>query len=166
MTDMERAAISYRNDQQCIVEQAKRIRELETKNSILSMGLSPSAYEMQKRITELEKEVARLRGEKLKKDALPAIPGYIGKKFKNDSHGYGEHTMRDISLAMRRICFPPFEKPHYHSYRDGKPSKLINYTYALPINEMTEDQYSRYIEILDKVTDILAEYEYTGETAV
>lgn len=166
MTDKERDAISYRNDQQCIVEQAKRIRELETKNSILSMGLSPSAYEMQKRITELEKEVARLRGEKLKKDVLPAIPGHIEKKFKVSTHGHGEHTMRDISLAMRRICFPPYDKPHYHSYRDGKPSKLMKYTYALPIMEMTAEQYARYIEILDKVTDILAEYEYTGETTL
>lgn len=167
MTDKERAAFSYRNDQQCIVDQAKRIHELESQ--ILSMGLDPSVLQLHERITALEDKIASLTEEnnKLKGSPFhPVIPPDIRKKFKNSNTCWDNTRFEAISKAIRRICFPLYEKRPVKGRLPKVNSGSSPCGYTLPVNEMTNSQYTRYVEILGKVADVLVEYEYTGETTL
>ena len=109
---------------------------------------------LQAEVDRLNKELEKLR--KAPRVKKYVIPDDIKSKFKNHDTCWEQAKFQTITCAVRRICFPPYKKLHRH----GGSKHMVEYRYTLPVDEMTPEQYARYIEIIGKVADVIAEYEY------
>lgn len=125
--------------------------------------------ELEARIKELEEENKKLRGAiKHTSNKRAAVPDYICKKFQrntNPGRYRRDEALKAIGRDIRKICFPEYSKMQMHHYGDGRRAQKIPYDYAFPVSEMSTEQYARYIEILNELSDVLVKYD-AGEIVV
>lgn len=126
--------------------------------------------ELMARIAELERENEELRASvKTRKNARPVCPESIGEKYGGNKlragHFYTSLSFMDnaelsgISKLIRGVCFPKDNLLRKRPHGTGKVTTHC----AVKVDDMTEEQYERYCEILDKVLEIL--YKYKKEDA-
>lgn len=128
---------------------------------------------LQQKIQELEAEVRELKA-MLPKEKSPSramFPAAIAEKHgglrKQGIAWEYNHTpymsykdMMDLSKIIRRCCFLRSSKirtdisADSYSYR----AKQIKYDTAKTLKEMTDEEYAKYCEVLDKCLDVFQVY--------
>ena len=119
--------------------------------------------ELLDRIRELEEENAALR-EKIpvSKTLRPICPDWIGEKYGGKKLRAGHFItslsfmtgseLADVSKLIRRVCFPKEEQMRklIHNTSKARAQTVVR------VDDLTDEQYEKYCEVLDAVIGILA----------
>lgn len=117
--------------------------------------------EFEKRIAELEAEIALLKGPK--KTKRLAITGEVAQKMgalRNTSYGYlrsGDNYDGLVFLGkgIRACVFPKVMKKTWaKDAPDGHMKKQIP-----AVDDLDDDQYKAYLSLMEKITDIILHYK-------
>lgn len=131
---------------------------------------------LKQKIRELEAEVQNL------KDALPkekAPKRSLCPKEVAEKHGglmkkgiaweynhfpyMNSADLTGLSRIIRRCCFPRSKKNRNDISADGYSyrTKNIKYDTGKTLKDLTDEEYAKYSEVLDKILDIFQEYGCT-----
>lgn len=114
--------------------------------------------ELRQRVKALEEENEMLRGHKKRRNYI--FPKGFEESYMMDTK-YGPRTFiflnysefQSLSRTVRKICFGTLEKPVKRKARNG----FVNHTFAIPLEDLTDEQYQKYTMIMKKLVDILYE---------
>lgn len=114
-----------------------------------------SREELLAKIEELERENAMLKKLNEKVDGRYALPDQLRKKYNAERHSrsnaradlpfmyHGDIQL--ISQMIRRTCFPK-----KLIRKKARPNGVLS---VIPLKDMTDEEYTRYTDILDKVLE-------------
>lgn len=135
-----------------IEELQARIRELEAENQKLK-GVLPK--EKQNKRSLCPKEVAEKHGGLMKE----------GIAWEYNHFPFMHHDdLTNLSRLIRRCCFLRASRSATYVSADDHTCRVKQSTfdYGKTLKEMTDEEYGRYCEILDKVLEIFQEYGCIG----
>lgn len=131
---------------------------------------------LKQKIRELEAEVQQLK-EALPKEKAPKrslCPKEVAEKHdglmkKGIAWEYNHFPYMDstdltgLSRIIRRCCFPRSKKSRNDISADGYSyrAKNIEYDTGKTLKDLTDEEYAKYSEALDKILDIFQEYGCT-----
>lgn len=112
--------------------------------------------EMQARIEQLEKENAKLRGEKGR--LTKVVPDELESKYPWLDKDR-DNVASPIGKAVRALCFPKSKKPHMRNWGQWGKS-MMDYTYLRSVREMSDEEYEKYSLVFRAVVEAIAPYRY------
>lgn len=133
--------------------------------------------ELQAKVQELEAEIQKLRETQVIKKQAPRslCPKEVAEKHGGLMKGgvaweynhfpYMHHDdLTNLSRLIRRCCFLRASRSATYVSADNHTCRVkqSKFDYGKTLKEMTDEEYSRYCEILDKVLDVFQEYGCIG----
>jgi len=119
--------------------------------------------EMLQKIAELESENEALKKKLTHRPWRPTLPESLEAKYHElYQSNWGPSWMRmkivdhedlnTLSRIVRKACFDPVEK--LVKEKDGKTHKS---NYAISMLNLTEEQHTKYLDVMEKILDVLWE---------
>jgi len=105
-------------------------------------------------IERQELEIEKLKEEQKANRRKEATPKAFKEKFAVTCHRLGDSGQDQLRRTIRTVCFP--KSVYRKSGRFGKPA-------ALHLEDMDEEQYAKYSNVLFRILTILEENAYVSQ---